>query len=57
MSDDVPRCCRSRQALLAEIRRRGAAGASVRDVAAALARERGLNRCAVYRLVLTLARA
>jgi 16S rRNA (cytidine1402-2'-O)-methyltransferase len=40
-----------------EIRRRRAAGASVRDVADALARERGLNRRALYRLVLTLERA
>jgi 16S rRNA (cytidine1402-2'-O)-methyltransferase len=45
------------EALVAEIRRRRAAGASVRDVADALARERGLNRRAVYRLALTLARA
>ncbi|MCC6764627.1 MAG: 16S rRNA (cytidine(1402)-2'-O)-methyltransferase [Deltaproteobacteria bacterium] len=40
-----------------EIRRRRAAGTSVRDVADGLARERGLNRRAVYRLVLTLERA
>src|SRR5690349_7097864 len=40
-----------------EIRRRRAAGASVRDVADALASERGLNRRAVYRLALTLERA
>jgi 16S rRNA (cytidine1402-2'-O)-methyltransferase len=45
------------EALAAEIRRRRAAGASVRDVAEALARERGLNRRAVYRLALTLERA
>ncbi|MEB2285336.1 MAG: 16S rRNA (cytidine(1402)-2'-O)-methyltransferase [Polyangiaceae bacterium UTPRO1] len=44
-------------ALADEVRRRRAAGASVRDVAAALARERGLNRRAVYRLVLALERA
>lgn len=43
-------------ALVAEIRRRRAAGASVRDVADALARERGLNRRAVYRLALELER-
>jgi 16S rRNA (cytidine1402-2'-O)-methyltransferase len=43
--------------LAGEIRRRRAAGASVRDVAAALARERGLNRRAVYRMALTLERA
>ena len=43
--------------LAAEIRRRRAAGASVRDVADALARERGCNRRAVYRLALTLERA
>ena len=43
--------------LAAEIRRRRAAGASVRDVAEALARERGLHRRAVYRLALTLDRA
>jgi 16S rRNA (cytidine1402-2'-O)-methyltransferase len=43
--------------LAAEIRRRRAAGASVRDVAEDLARERGLNRRAVYRLALTLERA
>jgi 16S rRNA (cytidine1402-2'-O)-methyltransferase len=42
--------------LAAEIRRRQAAGASVRDVADGLARERGLNRRAVYRLALSLAR-
>jgi 16S rRNA (cytidine1402-2'-O)-methyltransferase len=42
--------------LAAEIRRRRAGGASVRDVAEALARERGLNRRAVYRLALTLER-
>ena len=45
------------EALVAEIRRRRSAGASVRDVADALARERGLNRRAVYRLALTLERA
>ncbi len=44
-------------ALVAEIRRRRAAGASVRDVADARARERGHNRRAVYRLALGLARA
>jgi 16S rRNA (cytidine1402-2'-O)-methyltransferase len=44
-------------ALADEIRRRRVAGASVRDVAAALARERGLNRRAVYRLALSLERA
>lgn len=43
-------------ALVDEIRRRRAAGASVRDVAEALARERGLNRRAVYRLALDLER-
>jgi 16S rRNA (cytidine1402-2'-O)-methyltransferase len=43
-------------ALAAEIRRRRAAGASVRDVAAALARERGLSRRALYRLALSLER-
>jgi 16S rRNA (cytidine1402-2'-O)-methyltransferase len=43
--------------LAGEIRRRRAAGASVRDVADALARERGFNRRAVYRLALTLERA
>lgn len=43
-------------ALVDEIRRRRAAGASVRDVADALARERGLNRRAVYRLALDLER-
>jgi 16S rRNA (cytidine1402-2'-O)-methyltransferase len=42
--------------LVAEIRRRRGAGASVRDVADALAEERGLNRRAVYRLALTLER-
>jgi len=36
-----------------EIRRRRAAGESVRDLAAALARERGVSRRAVYRLALT----
>jgi hypothetical protein len=41
--------------LVAEIRRRRGAGASVRDVADALAR-RELNRRAVYRLALTLER-
>jgi 16S rRNA (cytidine1402-2'-O)-methyltransferase len=45
------------EALAAEIRRRRAAGATVRDVAEALAAERGLNRRAVYRLALTLERA
>jgi 16S rRNA (cytidine1402-2'-O)-methyltransferase len=45
------------EALAAEIRRRRAAGATVRDVAAALARERGLNRRAVYRMALALERA
>jgi 16S rRNA (cytidine1402-2'-O)-methyltransferase len=44
-------------ALVDEIRRRRAAGASVRDVADDLARERGLNRRAVYRLALSLERA
>ena len=39
-----------------EIRRRRAAGASVRDVADALARERGLARRAVYRRALALER-
>jgi 16S rRNA (cytidine1402-2'-O)-methyltransferase len=43
--------------LAAEIRRRRAGGASVRDVADALARERGLARRAVYRLALRLERA
>jgi len=43
--------------LVGEIRRRRASGTSVRDVADALARERGLNRRAVYRLALTLERA
>lgn len=43
-------------ALADEIRRRRAAGASVRDLADALARERGLSRRAVYRLALTLDR-
>jgi len=43
--------------LASEIRRRRAAVASVRDVADALARERGFNRRAVYRLALTLERA
>jgi 16S rRNA (cytidine1402-2'-O)-methyltransferase len=43
-------------ALRDEIRRRRAAGASIRDLAAALARERGLNRRAVYRLALALER-
>jgi 16S rRNA (cytidine1402-2'-O)-methyltransferase len=43
-------------ALVDEIRRRRGAGASVRDVADALARERGLNRRAVYRLALGLER-
>ncbi len=43
-------------ALVEEIRRRRAAGASVRGVADALARERGLNRRAVYRLALGLER-
>ena len=42
--------------LAGEIRRRRVAGASVRDVAEALARERGLNRRAVYRLALALER-
>ena len=42
--------------LAVEIRRRRAAGASVRDVAAALASERGLSRREVYRLALTLSR-
>jgi 16S rRNA (cytidine1402-2'-O)-methyltransferase len=44
-------------ALVADIRRRRAAGASIRDLADALARERGLNRRAVYRLALSLERA
>jgi 16S rRNA (cytidine1402-2'-O)-methyltransferase len=44
-------------ALADEIRRRRAGGASVRDVAEALARERGLNRRAVYRMALALERA
>jgi 16S rRNA (cytidine1402-2'-O)-methyltransferase len=44
-------------ALAAEIRRRRAEGASVRDVADALARERGLNRRALYRMALVLERA
>lgn len=44
------------EALAAEIRARRAAGMSVRDLADALARERGLNRRAVYRLALTLER-
>jgi 16S rRNA (cytidine1402-2'-O)-methyltransferase len=39
-----------------EIRRRRAAGASVRDVADVLARERGLSRRAVYRRALALER-
>jgi 16S rRNA (cytidine1402-2'-O)-methyltransferase len=39
-----------------EIRRRRAAGASVRDVADSLARERGLSRRAVYRRALSLER-
>ncbi len=43
--------------LAAEIRRRRAAGASVRDVADALARERGLARRAVYRRALALERS
>jgi 16S rRNA (cytidine1402-2'-O)-methyltransferase len=42
--------------LEAEIRRRRAAGASVRDVAASLARERGLARRELYQLVLALER-
>jgi 16S rRNA (cytidine1402-2'-O)-methyltransferase len=37
-----------------EIRRRREAGESVRDLATALARERGLNRRSVYRLVLAV---
>jgi hypothetical protein len=45
------------EALAAEIRRRRAAGASVRDVADALARERGLNRRALYRMALALERS
>jgi 16S rRNA (cytidine1402-2'-O)-methyltransferase len=45
------------EALAAEIRRRRAAGATVRDVADALARERGLNRRALYRMALALERA
>jgi 16S rRNA (cytidine1402-2'-O)-methyltransferase len=40
--------------LEAEIRRRRAAGASVRDIAAALASEHGLSRRDVYRLALAL---
>jgi hypothetical protein len=43
--------------LAAEIRQRRSAGASIRDLAEALARERGLNRRAVYRLAVTLERA
>ena len=39
-----------------EIRRRRAAGSSVRDVADAIARERGISRRMVYRLALTLER-
>jgi 16S rRNA (cytidine1402-2'-O)-methyltransferase len=45
------------EALAAEIRKRRAAGMSARDVADGLARERGLNRRAVYRLVVELERA
>jgi len=45
------------EALAAEIRRRRAAGASVRDVAEALAQERGLNRRALYRMALALERS
>ncbi|MCC6849778.1 MAG: 16S rRNA (cytidine(1402)-2'-O)-methyltransferase [Deltaproteobacteria bacterium] len=44
------------RALADEIRRRRAAGTSVRDVADGLARERGFNRRVVYRLVLSLER-
>jgi 16S rRNA (cytidine1402-2'-O)-methyltransferase len=43
--------------LAAEIRKRRAAGMSVRDVAEGLAHERGLNRRAVYRLVVELERS
>ena len=43
--------------LATEIRRRRAAGTSVRDVADALARERGLNRRALYRLAVLLERS
>jgi 16S rRNA (cytidine1402-2'-O)-methyltransferase len=45
------------EALAGEIRTRRAAGMSVKDVADGLARERGLNRRAVYRLVLALERS
>ncbi len=44
-------------ALAGEIQRRRAAGESVRDVADGLARERGLNRRAVYRMALALERS
>lgn len=46
----------TREALADEIRRRRAAGTSVRDVAQQLARERGLGRREVYRLALALER-
>ena len=45
------------QGLEEEISARRAAGTSLRDVAAALARERGLSRSSVYRLALSLERA
>jgi len=45
------------EALAAEIRARRAAGMSVKDVADGLARERGLSRRAVYRLVVDLERS
>ena len=45
------------EVLAAEIRARRAAGMSVKDVADGLARERGLNRRAVYRMVVALERA
>jgi 16S rRNA (cytidine1402-2'-O)-methyltransferase len=55
-ADDAATVAAGDAELAAEIRRRRAAGQSVRDIAVALARERRLGRRTIYRLALALER-